>query len=97
MKVLLWIWNVISPIVIICAVGCFAMGGIEDWVLYAGAGTALLGLIIGFTGWGEMVPPRWFWVKSSVDLLDSRIFTALSLALQFFCIPAAVAAILELV
>jgi hypothetical protein len=41
------------------------------------------------------VPPRWFWVKSSVDLLDSRIFTALSYAFQFFCIPAAVACIIE--
>ena len=97
MKVLLWILNILNPIILIAAVGYFAMGDIEDWVLYAGAGSALLGLIIGFTGWGETVPPRWFWVKSSVDLLDSRIFTALSLALQFFCIPAAVAAILELV
>ena len=97
MKVLLWLLNILNPIILIAAVGYFAMGDIEDWVLYAGAGSALLGLIIGFTGWGETVPPRWFWVKSSVDLLDSRIFTALSLALQFFCIPAAVAAILELV
>lgn len=97
MIVILWIWNILSPIVFFCAMGYFAMGNIEDWVLYAGAGSALLGLIIGFTGWSETVPPRWFWVKSSVDLLDSRIFTALSLALQFFCIPAAVAAILELV
>ena len=91
MKVLLWILNILNPIILIAAVGYFAMGDIEDWVLYAGAGSALLGLIIGFTGWGETVPPRWFWVKSSVDLLDSRIFTALSYAFQFFCIPAATA------
>ena len=97
MKVLLWILNILNPIILIAAVGYFAMGDIEDWVLYAGAGSALLGLIIGFTGWSETVPPRWFWVISSVDLLDSCIFTALSYAIQFFCIPAAVAAILELV
>lgn len=97
MKVLLWILNILNPIILIAAVVYFAMGDIEDWVLYAGAGSALLGLIIGFIGWGETVPPRWFWVKSSVDLLDSRIFTALSYALQFFCIPAAVMAVVELV
>ena len=97
MKVLLWILNILNPIILIAAVVYFAMGDIEDWVLYAGAGSALLGLIIGFTGWGETVPPRWFWVKSSVDLLDSRIFTALSYAFQFFCIPAAVTAVVELV
>ena len=97
MKVLLWILNILSPIILIAAVGYFAMGDIEDWVLYAGAGSALLGLIIGFTGWGETVPPRWFWVKSTQDLLDSRIFTALSYAFQFFCIPAAVTAVVELV
>lgn len=96
MKVLLWILNILNPIILIAAVVYFAMGDIEDWVLYTGAGSALLGLIIGFTGWGETVPPRWFWVKSSVDLLDSRIFTALSYAFQFFCIPAAVTAVVEL-
>jgi hypothetical protein len=95
MKVLLWILNILSPIVLIAAIGYFAMGDIEDWVLYAGAGSALLGLIIGFTGWAETVPPRWFWVKSSVDLFDSRVFTALSYAFMFFCIPAAVACIIE--
>ena len=97
MKVLLWILNILNPILLSAAVVYFAMGDIEDWVLYAGAGSALLGLIIGFTGWAETVPPRWFWVKSSVDLFDSRFFTALSYALQFFCIPAAVACIIELV
>lgn len=97
MKVVLWIWNILFPIVFLIAIIYFAMGDIEDWVLYAGAGSALIGLIIGFTGWGETVPPRWFWVKSSVDLFDSRIMTALSYAIQFFCIPAAVAGIIELV
>ncbi len=97
MKVVLWILNILNPIVLFAAAGYFAMGDIEEWVIYAGAGSALLGLIIGFTGWGETVPPRWFWVKSSVDLLDSCVLTALSYAIQFFCIPAAVAAILELV
>jgi len=97
MKIVLWIWSILFPIVFLIAIIYFAMGDIEDWTLYAGAGSALIGLIIGFTGWGETVPPRWFWVKSSMDLFNSRILTALSYAIQFFCIPAAVAGIIELV
>ena len=96
MVVLLWIINLLSPLIFIGAVIYFAFGDVETWTLIAGGGAALLGFIIGFTGWAETVPPRWFWVKSSVDLFDNRFFTALSYALQFFCIPAAVAAIIEL-
>ena len=97
MVVLLWIINLLSPLIFIGSVIYFAFGDIETWTLIAGGGAALLGFIIGFTGWAETVPPRWFWVKSSVDLFDNRFFTALSYALQFFCIPAAVAAIIELI
>ena len=96
MKILLWILNILYPIILFTAAGYFAMGDIEDWVLYAGAGSALFGLIIGFTGWAETVPPRWFWVKSRVALFNSRVFTALGYALLFFCIPASVAGIINL-
>lgn len=95
MKVILWILNILNPFILLAGVGYFASCDIEKWVLYAGAGAALLGLIIGIAGWGEMVPPRWFWVKSRVDLFNSRVMTALFYAIQFFLIPAAVAAIIE--
>lgn len=96
MVVFLWIWNILSPIVMLAGLGYILSGGIEGWELIVGGGCALLGLIIGFTGWAETVPPRWFWVKSSIDLMDSRIGTALSLALQFFLLPSAIMAIIAI-
>jgi len=53
-------------------------------------------LIIGIVGWGDTVPPRWFWIKNSVELAGSRITTALGYALQFFLLPAAVMGIMEM-
>lgn len=55
MKVILWILNILNPFILLAGVGYFASCDIEKWVLYAGAGAALLGLIIGIAGWG-----RWF-------------------------------------
>ena len=97
MVVLLWIINLLSPLIFIGSVVYFAFGDIETWTLIAGGGAALLGLIIGFTGWAETVPPRWFWVKSNVDLLGNRVGTALSYALKFFLIPAGVMGIIEII
>ena len=97
MVVLLWIINLLSPLIFIGSVVYFAFGDIETWTLIAGGGAALLGLIIGFTGWAETVPPRWFWVKSNVDLLDNLVGTALSYALKFFLIPAGVMGIIQII
>ena len=90
MAVLLWILSILYPLIFLGAVVYFAFMEIELWVMIVGAGAALLGLIIGFTGWAETVPPRWFWVKSNIDLLGNRVGTALSYTLQFFLIPAGV-------
>ena len=83
--------------IFIGSVVCFAFGDIEPWVLIAGGGAALLGLVIGFTGWAETVPPRWFWVKSNVWLLNNRVGTALGYALKFFLIPAGVMGIIQII
>lgn len=58
-----------------------------------GAVCSVVGLIVGFTGWAEEVPPRWFWTMSNVDLLDNRIGRALQYAGQFFWIPAGICCI----
>ncbi len=97
MTVILWIWNYLSPIVMLLGAGYFAMGGFDELTLIFCAGAAILGFIIGFTGWGETVPPRWFWIKSRVDLFDNRFFTALGYAFQFFFLPAAIFGIIELI
>ena len=90
MAVLIWILGILYPLIFIGAVVYFAFMEIEPWVMIVGAGAALLGLIIGFFGWKEIAPPRWRWVKGNVDLLGSRVSTALGYALYFFMIPAGV-------
>ena len=55
----------------------------------------VIGLIVGIVGWGDTVPPRWFWIKSSMDLAGSRFMTALGYAIQFFFIPAFIMGMIE--
>ncbi|MBQ9474030.1 MAG: hypothetical protein IJU81_06435 [Bacteroidales bacterium] len=64
------------------------------WIL--GGICAVVGIVIGFTGWAEDVPPRFFWVSSNVDILDNQIGYALKLGIQFFFLPAAIALIVML-
>ena len=94
MAVFLWIWQWISPVAFI--LGLLYM--IEDpspLALILGAVAAVIGLIIGIVGWGDTVPPRWFWVKSQMELAGSRIMTALGYAMQFFFLPAAIIGLIE--
>jgi len=101
MKVLLWIWRIIFPIIGIAAIAYWGgkmldeiNGGMSvTTTIYLGVACAVVGLIIGFTGWAEEVPPRWFWTMSEVDLLDNRIGNALQYAGQFFWIPAGICGI----
>ena len=60
-----------------------------------GGVSAVIGLIIGIVGWGDTVPPRWFWIKSSTELAGSRIMTAIGYAMQFFFIPSFVIGMIE--
>lgn len=59
----------------------------EPLALILGGIAAVLGLVVGIVGWGDTVPPRWFWIKSSMDLAGSRFMTAIGYAIQFFFIP----------
>lgn len=60
-----------------------------------GGVAAVLGLIVGIVGWGDTVPPRWFWIKSSMDLAGSRFMTAIGFAIQFFFIPPCIIGFIE--
>ncbi|MBQ6682922.1 MAG: hypothetical protein IJM74_02320 [Bacteroidales bacterium] len=101
MKVFLWIWRGIWPFIGLAALGYWggkSLGEISGGMSVAatillGAVCAVVGLIVGFTGWAEEVPPRWFWTMSEVDLLDNRIGRALQYAGQFFWIPAGICGI----
>ena len=94
---LLWIFQKISPILTVLGALVLFGGGAEGYEFIVGAVLAVLGLIVGWSAWGQEVPPRWFWVKSKLELFDSRIWNAFSYAFQFFMIPFGVTFIVEII
>ena len=85
----LWIWQWIAPIALIFG-GLYLLEDSSPTTLILCGLSAVVGLIVGITGWADTVPPRWFWVKSRVDLAGSRFKTAIGYAIQFFFLPAAI-------
>ena len=94
MSVFLWIFQFISPITFILG-GLYLLENPSPLTLGLGGAAAVIGLIVGIVGWGDTVPPRWFWIKSSTELAGSRILTAIGYAIQFFFIPAFVIGMIE--
>lgn len=94
MAVFLWIFQFISPITFILG-GLYLLENPSPLTLGLGGAAAVIGLIIGIVGWGDTVPPRWFWIKSSTELAGSRIMTAIGYAIQFFFIPSFVIGMIE--
>ena len=94
MAVFLWIFQFISPITFILG-GLYLLENPSPLTLGLGGVAAVIGLVIGIVGWGDTVPPRWFWIKSSTELAGSRITTAIGYAIQFFFIPAFVIGMIE--
>jgi hypothetical protein len=94
MAVFLWIFQFISPITFLLG-GLYLLENPSPLTLGLGGVAAVIGLIIGIVGWGDTVPPRWFWIKSSTELAGSRITTAIGYAIQFFFIPAFVIGMIE--
>lgn len=94
MAIFLWIWQFIGPIVFILG-GLYLIEDPSPLALTLGGLAAVLGLVIGIVGWGDTVPPRWFWIKSSTELAGSRVMTALGYAIQFFFLPACIIGLIE--
>lgn len=94
MAIFLWLWQYIGPIVMILG-GLYFLEEPEGLPLVLGIISAIIGLIIGIVGWGDTVPPRWFWIKSSSDLAGSRIMTAIGYAVQFFFLPSFIIGLIE--
>ena len=86
MAFFLWIFQFISPIALIIG-GLYLVEDPSPLALVLGGVAAVIGLIVGIVGWGDTVPPRWFWIKSRMDLAGSRFMTAIGYAVQFFFIP----------
>ena len=94
MTIFLWLFQFISPIIFVLG-GLYLLEAPEPLTLILSCITAVLGLVVGIVGWGDTVPPRWFWVKSSMALAGSRFMTALGYAIQFFFIPPFVIGMIE--
>lgn len=95
MAIILWIFQFFSPIIMFIG-GLFLLEtGFEQSLLISGCACSCVGLVIGIIGWIYTVPPRWFWIKSSMALSGSRILTAIGYAIQFFFIPAFVMGIID--
>ena len=94
MSVFLWIFQFISPITFLLG-GLYLLENPSPLTLGLGGVAAVIGLVIGIVGWGDTVPPRWFWIKSSTELAGSRIMTAIGYAIQFFFIPSFVIGMIE--
>ena len=93
MALFLWLYQFISPITFIFG-GLYLLEDPSPLAIILGVIAAVLGLVVGTVGWADTVPPRWFWIKSSMDLAGSRFMTALGYAIQFFFIPAFVMGII---
>ena len=94
---LLCVFQKISSILTILGALVIFGGGFEGCEFIVGAILAVLGLIVGWSTWGQEVPPRWFWVKSKLELFDNRAWNAFSYALQFFLIPFGIMGIVTIV
>lgn len=95
MAIFLWLWQYISPIVMLFG-GLYLLNeGVDSLAFVLGCLTGLIGLLIGIIGWADTVPPRWFWIKSKMDLAGNRFMTAIGYALQFFFLPAFIIGLIE--
>ena len=94
MAIFLWLFQYISPITFILG-AIYLLGDPSPVAIVLGVIAAIIGLIVGIIGWADTVPPRWFWVKSSMDLAGSRFMTAIGYAVQFFFLALAIFGIVE--
>ena len=65
MSIFLWLFQFISPIAIILG-GLYLLEDPSTASLVVGAMSAVLGLVVGIVGWGDTVPPRWFFLALAI-------------------------------
>lgn len=94
MAVFLWLFQFISPLSLIFGI-FYLIENPEPMAMVLGGLSAVFGLIIGIIGWADTVPPRWFWIRSSMELAGSRFLAAIGYAIQFFFIPLAIFGLME--
>lgn len=94
MAIFLWLFQFISPVTLLLGI-FYLVEDPEPVALVLGGLAALFGLIVGIIGWADTVPPRWFWIRSSMELAGSRFLAAIGYAIQFFFIPLAIFGLME--
>lgn len=94
MAIFLWIFQFISPIAIVLG-GLYLLEDPSPASLIVGVLGAIFGLVVGIVGWADTVPPRWFWIKSSMDLAGSRFMAAIGYAIQFFFLTLTIFGLVE--
>ena len=94
MAIFLWLFQFISPFALIIGL-LYLVEDPSTLSLIIGGVSAVVGLIVGSIGWADTVPPRWFWIKSSMDLAGSRFMTAIGYAIQFFFLALAIFGLVE--
>jgi len=95
MAIFLWLFQFISPIAVLLGLLYLLGGDPSTSALIVGAISAVIGLVVGLVGWADTVPPRWFWIKSRMDLAGSRFMTAIGYAIQFFFLALAIFGLVE--
>ena len=93
MVVLLWILDKLRPIIVLIGL-IFLITGIftgeydaSVWFWIIAGLSAIIGGIFGVKAWNEDIPPRWFWVKSPLELFDNKVGACFQWAFTFFLLP----------
>ena len=94
MAIFLWVFQYVSPITLIIG-GLYLLEDPSPLALTLGVVASIIGLIVGIVGWSDTVPPRWFWIKSSMEMAGSRFMTAIGYAIQFFFLALAIFGLVE--
>lgn len=101
MTVLAWLFNKLTGIfttIGLCGlIYLIGTGGLELWQWILAGAIGIGGLVFGIISWGVAVPPRWFWVKSSVELFNNKVASSIGYGIRFFLSMIGVISLVEVI
>lgn len=90
MKFILLVLKWLSfPIFILGLCGLFACSW-SIWMIWLSIGLGVFGLILGLILWDLDISLQDCWIKSPLDLLDTKISAGVDMGLEFFMSPFAI-------
>lgn len=89
MKAVIWIVDKILPITSVVGLLSLLLFNFEiPFIVFIVAIVCFVfGIFFGVAAWKYDVPPRWFWVKSKMDLFDNKIGYTIGYGTRFFWLP----------